>query len=96
MIAGARPKIDDWSAAIHKGLVRAAASTDSVIISSGLRLLPAQIPKNVHAIGVAAEAQIKHTILMEKSDEMFKNENNSKASWGTITSTELSGPNCMH
>lgn len=96
MVAGARPKIDEFSQAMHKGIVRAAASTDSVIISNGLKLLPNQIPKNVSAIGVAAEAQIKHTILMEKSEEMYKNENNSKASWGTITSSELAGPNCMH
>lgn len=79
LISGARPKIDDWSASLFKGIVRAAASTDSVILSNGLGMLPQQVPKNVQAIGIAAEAQVRCNIITEKTDEMVKRENNPKA-----------------
>jgi len=75
LIAGLRPKQDKWTQEAMKGVVRAAASTDSVLLTNGLKLLPASLPKNVQAVGIASETQVKVTTVAEKSDDIIGKDN---------------------
>lgn len=75
LISGLRPKQDKWTQELMKGVVRAAASTDSVLITNGLKLLPSSLPKNVQAVGMASEAQVKVNVVAEKSADMVSKEN---------------------
>lgn len=94
LVSGLRPKQDKWTQECMKGLVRAAASTDSVLLTNGLKLLPPSLPKNVQAVGIASEQQVKVTTVAEKSDDIASKDN-SKGSAGTLMSVDLASPHCL-